>query len=174
MMKILMDRLMGRQRMTLNETQRALVLRKGKFHAILGAGEHVLSSRDVEVEMHNLSTPRFTSAYADALLRTQPGLAAAHLTLVETGMDEVKVVSRNGRAHEVITPDHRALYWTDAGTWSVETLSLAESHALAPALAARLLRSGLTRALTSVEVAEGKVGILSVDGVVTRVLEAGT
>ena len=169
-----LDLITGRQRLTLTEAERALVLRKGKFDAILGAGEHVLPRKSVEVQMHDLDAPRFNSVYEDALLRTRPDLVAEHLTVVETGPDEVKVVNRNGRAFEVVTPDHRMIYWTDAGDWTVDTVSLAETHELDATLARRLMRSGLTKALTSAEVADGKVGILSVDGVVDRVLEAGT
>ena len=170
----ILDLILGRHRLTLSETERALVLRKGKFSDILTAGEHVLPRRKVEVQMHDLDTPRFTSVYADALIRTRPDLVEAHLTVVETGADEVKIVNRNGRAYEVVTQDHRAVYWTDAGDWTVDTVSLAETHEVSARLAERLMRSGLTKALTSVEVADGKVGILSVDGVVTKVLEPGT
>ena len=173
MMRIL-DTLMGRQRLTLTETKRALVLRKGQFSDILTAGEHVLPRRNVDIVMHDLTGPRFVSIYEDALLRTRPDLVERHLTVVETGADEVKVVHRNGRAYEVVTPDHRVIYWTDAGDWTVETVSLAETHEVDASLARRLMRSGLTKALTSTEVAEGKVGILSVDGVVTRELAPGT
>ena len=169
-----LDLILGRQRLILTEAERALVLEKGTFRDILGAGEHVLPRRNVEVQMHDLDTPRFNSVYEDALLRTRPDLALAHLTVVETGADEVKIVHRNGRAYEVVTPDHRMVYWTDAGEWTVETVSLAETHGVDAGLAQKLMRSGLTRALTSTEVADGKVGILSVDGVVERVLEPGT
>ncbi len=169
-----LDLILERQRLTLNETQRALVLRKGKFNDILCAGEHVLPRKNVEVIKYSLEAPRFLSAYEDALLRTRPDLVEAHLTVVEAGADEVKVVNRNGRAFELVAPDQRAIYWTAAGDWTVETVSMAETHAVDAKLAQRLMRSGLTRALTSHEVAEGKVGILSVDGVVDRVLEPGT
>ena len=169
-----LDLILGHQRLTLTETQRALVLRKGKFSDILGAGQHVLPRRNVEIVSYNLDTPRFHSVYAEALIRTRPDLVEAHLMVVETGADEVKVVNRNGRAIEVITPDIRALYWHDAGVWTVDTVSLAETHEVDAGLARRLMRSGLTGQLTAHEVAEGKVGILSVDGVVTRELGAGT
>ncbi len=169
-----LDLILGRQRLTLTETQRALVLRKGKFSDILGAGEHVLPVRNVDITTYTLEAPRFLSAYEDALLRTRPDLVAEHLTVVETGADEVKVVNRNGRAYEVVTPDHRMIYWADAGDWTVDTVSLAEGHEVGATLARRLMRSGLTKALTSAEVADGKVGILSVDGVVERGLDAGT
>ncbi|MEL7027245.1 MAG: SPFH domain-containing protein, partial [Pseudomonadota bacterium] len=170
----ILDLILGRQRLTLTETQRALVLQKGKFSDVLGAGEHVQPRKNVEITTYDLDTPRFHSVYADALIRTRPDLVDRHLVVVETRADEVKIVHRNGRAYEVITPDHRALYWVDAGDWTVETVSLADSHAVDTRLAQRLLRSGLTRQLTSAEVAEGKVGILSVDGVVEAELQAGT
>ncbi|NNL49097.1 MAG: slipin family protein [Acidimicrobiia bacterium] len=170
----ILDLILGRERLILRETERAVVLRMGRLDAILGAGEHVLPRRNTEVEKHDLSTPRFNSAYADALIRTRPDLVERHLMVVETGADDVKIVNRNGRANEVLTPDHRALYWLDAGDWTVDAVSLAETHTVEAGLAERLMRSGLTRALTSVEVADGKVGILSVDGVVAKVLDPGT
>ncbi|MEL6204291.1 MAG: slipin family protein [Pseudomonadota bacterium] len=174
MIKTLTDWILGRQRLTLTETQRALVLRKGVFHAILSAGEHVLPRDQVTWQVHNLGTSQFQSPYKEALLRTRPDLVEAHLTVVEAGADEVKIVNRNGRAYEVVTPDHRSVYWTEAGEWTVDTVSLAETHQVEAWLAKRLMRAKLTGALTSAEVSEGKVGILMVDGVVDRVLEAGT
>ncbi len=172
MMKTL-DWLLGRHRLTLTEKERALVLIKGQFHAILGAGEHVLP-RKATWRVHDLSTPRFVSDYTAALIRTRPDLIEAHLTAVETGADEVKVVNRSGRAFELVTPDAWKVYWTDAGPWTVDTLSLSDTHEVDAGLAKRLMRSGLTRAMTSVEVLDGKVGILSVDGVVTKLLSPGT
>ncbi len=169
-----LDLILGRLRLTLTENQRALVLRKGKFSDILGAGEHVLPRRNTEVTTYTLEAPRFLSAYEDALIRTRPDLVEAHLKVVEAGTDEVKVVNRNGRAYELVTPDSRKVYWTDASPWTVDTMSLAEADEVDKVLAQRLMRSGLTKAMTSTEVAEGKVGILSVDGVVERVLAAGT
>ena len=173
-MKQVLDMILRRQRLTLTETERALVLRKGTFHAILGAGEHVLPARDVEVQKHTLVAPRFVSVYEDALLRTRPDLVEGHLTVFETGADEVKVVDRNGRAYEVVTPDHRQVYWTDAGDWSVQTVPLTDTHVVEDRLAKRLMRSGLTKAMTSVEVTDGKVGVLTVDGIVERLLDPGT
>ena len=168
------DWILGRRRVTLTETQRALVLRKGKFDTILGAGQHVLPRKNVELQIFSLDAPRFSSAYDEALLRTRPDLVEAHLTVVDAGSDDVKVVNRNGRAYEIVNPNQRTVYWTDAGEWTVDTESVADTHEVDAKLAKRLVRSGLTRALTSAEVADGKVGILSVDGVVERVLDAGT
>lgn len=173
MMQVL-DLILRRKRLTLTEAERALVLKNGQFSDILTAGEHMLPARNVEIQMHDLDAPQFNSVYEDALLRTRPDLVERHLTVIETGAHEVKVVYRNGRAYGVITPDHRMIYWTDAATWTVETVSVAESHGVDASLAQRLMRSSLTRTMTSTEVADGKLGILSIDGVVTDTLRPGT
>lgn len=170
----IVDFLLQKQRLTLTETQRALVLRKGRFDTILGPGEYRLSRRDVQVTLFDLNTPRFESVFEDALLRERPDLVAAHLTVVETGADEIAILYRDGRAFAVITQDTRRVVWTDAARWTVERLDVAGDHAVPAALARRLMRSGLVAQMTSAEIAEGRVGILSVDGVQTRVLTAGT
>ncbi len=170
----LTDRLLGRQRLTLWEHQRALVWEKGRFHTILGAGESVLPRKGTNWAVYDLDAPHFASKDEDALLRTRPDLVEAHLTVVEAASTEAKVVSRNGLAFDLVKPNERRLYWTDAGDWTVETLSLDGSHEVGSDLAGRLTRAGLTGALRSVEVSDGTVGILSIDGVVTRTLEPGT
>ena len=147
----ILDLVLGRQRLVLQETKRAVVLRKGKLHDILTAGEHVLPRRDIEMQMHDLTGLRFVSVYEDALIRTRPDLVETHLEVVETGHDEVKIVNRNGRAYEVVTPDHRVVYWRDAADWTVETVLLGETHEVEDGLAKRLMRSGLTKTMTSVD-----------------------
>ncbi|WP_457646811.1 SPFH domain-containing protein [Profundibacter sp.] len=173
-MRDVIEKLLGYQRVTVTETQRALVLEKGRFADILGPGEHRLKRRNVTIQMHDLSGPRFVSVYEDALLRERPDLVDAHLTVVHTKADELAIVARDGRAYELVTPDHRVVYWTEAADWSVERLDVSDSHEVDAKLAQRLMRSGLAKHMTSVEVTEGRVGILTIDGVQTRVLGAGT
>lgn len=170
----LIDFILGRRMLTLTETERALVMRNGRFHTILGPGRHAIARRNTDVHRYDMSNPLFDSEMSDALMRTRPDLAAAHLTEVRTGADAVAILSRDGRAWRVVTPDTRVLVWTDAGPWAVEQIDLSTGHAVPSALAQRLMRSGLTQALTSFEVALGHVGILSVDGVTTRQLPSGT
>lgn len=170
----LIDFVMGRRMLTLTETERALVMRKGRFDTILGPGRHGIARRNTQVLRFDMSEPHFTSDYIDALLKTRPDLVEQHLTEVRTGPDEVAILNRDGRAFEVVTPDQRTFVWTDAGPWTVDRVDLSEGHEVPVALAQRLMRSGLTRALTSTEVPAGHVGILSVDGVVMRQVASGT
>ncbi|MBL4558586.1 MAG: slipin family protein [Rhodobacteraceae bacterium] len=160
----LFDRLTGHTRVTVSETERMLVLRNGRFDAILGPGEHRLKRRNLQREVHRLDRLRFVSPYDRALYRERPDLAEAHLTEMRAGADEACLVLRDGRPAAIVRPEDRAVYWTDAGPWDVARIALGETLALPEGLAKRLVAVGLTDAFQAVEVAEGHVGMLTVDG----------
>ncbi|WP_239479521.1 slipin family protein [Actibacterium sp. 188UL27-1] len=166
--------LLGYKRLIISETERALVLDKGRLTTILTPGEHWIKRDGTEVTIYQVNDLEFQSSYEAALFREKPDLAAQHLTDIRTGSDEVAIVSLDAAAHRVMGPDKRLIFWTDAGAWTVERLSLVDGHGIAPKLAQRLMRAGLTPKMTSTEVSDGKVGLLSVDGVFQRKLEPGT
>lgn len=170
----MIERLAGFTRINVAETHRALILRKGRFAAILGPGEHRMRLRGLTVQMHDLASGRFVSAYEGALFRERPDLVADHLTEVRVGEGEVAVVARDGRLFEVLRPEARAVFWTEAGPWAVDRVALTETLEVPEALGLRLTRSGLTVPFTSVEVPEAHVGLLTVDGAEMRTLRAGT
>ncbi|WP_317055392.1 slipin family protein [Roseovarius rhodophyticola] len=169
-----LDRLTGHERVTLMETERMLVLTKGRITAILGPGEHRLKARDTVREVHNIERLRFTSPYTRVLFRERADLAEAHLTEVRAGEGEVAVILREGVPYEVLLPDTRLVLWTVAGPWTVERHALTDTLDLPTALARRLTRTGLTTAFNATEVAEGHVGMLTVDGVLMGRLAPGT
>jgi len=171
---MLLERLIGVIRLTVSENQRALTIVKGRFDTILGPGEHRLKARGLNVVRFDLTAPRFVTAYDDALFRARPELVGAHLTDVRTGPDEVAIVSRDGRLFEVLKPEARVTYWTDAGPWAVARVALNETLEVPSVLGQRLARAGLTQLLVSVEVPEAHVGLLTIDGTKPRLLEAGT
>lgn len=170
----ILEKPLGIQRVIVPETVRVLVLENGRFVDILAPGEHRLATRNVDLHRYQLSDLRFVSTFEQALRRERPDLLERHFTEVVTGPDEVAVVARSGRAHAVIGQDMTQLFWTDAADWSVETVPLGDSHEVPEALARRLVRSGLTKQLVSSEIPDGKVGLLSADGVFVRVLQPGT
>ena len=170
----LIDRLTGHTRVTLTETERMLVLRDGRFEAILGPGEHRIKRQNVLREVHDLERLRFVSPYERALFRERPDLAEAHLTEARAEPGEVLVLHRDGRPFEVILPEGRTVVWTEAGPWTVERHAVTETLAVPAALMRRLVRVGLTTGFSAVEVEEGHVGLLSVDGVRVADLAPGT
>lgn len=157
------------------ETERVLVLREGQFEDILGPGKHPIRNRDaVTFETHNLLRPEFVSDYADTLIRKRPDLVEQHLTVVETGADEVAVVERDGRIKGIQNPDARSIFWTDAGPWTVTRIDVTKTLEIEQKLATRLIRAGATEKVASFEVPEGFAGMLTVEGAFDHVLEAGT
>lgn len=157
-----------------NENERALVLKNGQFHDILTPGKHSLASikRVYAVEGFSLIQPVFHSDYTDALLATQGDLAAQHLTVVETGADEVAVISRAGKLYAVQRPENRSVFWTDAGPWEAEMFSTAEGLKIPAQLAKRIgrINSGVMKRIVIVH---GQVGLLYIDGALTETLTPG-
>ncbi|HEV2513905.1 MAG TPA: SPFH domain-containing protein [Devosia sp.] len=171
----ILDRVRGVSRVIVKENQRAIALYKGKFHGVLTPGEHVLRADRgrLEIEWHDLARPEFVSSYDKALFRDHAEVAGRYLTEIRAGADEVVVVSRDKRLHAVLKPEEREVYWTEAGPWTAERVEIAEDLAVPVALQKRL--SGVARLglVTAVDVAEGHVGLLFVDGKFVRELEAG-
>ncbi len=168
-----MDAFTGHERFTLNENERMLVLRQGRFDALLGPGEHRIKRADSPREMHKIDGLRFVSTYDRALFRTRPDLAEPHLMEVKTGAKEVAVITRDGRPKEVLFPEERSVYWVDSGPFEVERFDLTETTRVAPDMARRVEKAGIGRVLTMLHVPEGQVGMLLLDGVLAGRLEPG-
>ncbi|WP_421701628.1 slipin family protein [Aliiroseovarius sp.] len=167
------EEILGLTRLTVTETERVLALRHGQFEAILGPGEHRMRKRGLSTERHDLNALRFTSNLEHALFRTRADLARAHLTEVETTPEEVAVILRDGRPIRVLLPDTREVFWTDAGPWEVERHPVGDTLSVGTTLMRRLVRAGLTGEFSLADVAEGHVGMLSVDGIAKGQLAAG-
>lgn len=175
MLKRLIDLLMGRTRVLINEDERAVWLYKGEIRGILGSGEHVPPNRDgsLQVDAFKLVQPMFVSSYAQALLNKLLQDVARHLTVVRTGENEIAVIERDGMLHTVLTPDTKMILWIDAGPWKIQLVDIGETARVDPKLLRRLQRAGKAQLVTQVEVEDGKVGLLSMDGVLAGELQAG-
>lgn len=175
MMKQMIDSLMGRKRVLIDETERAVWLYKGEVRGILGAGEHVLTNRDgsLRIERQALGQMLFKSAYEQAVLEKLPVDAATHLTVVRTAENEIAVIERDGIINTVLGPDDKLILWTDAGPWKATTIDIAGSPRVGAKLLQRLQKAGKTQLVSRVEVDEGKTALVSIDGRMTDRLEAG-
>lgn len=174
-MKTMMEKVLGRTRVLVKENERALHLYKGELAGILMPGEHMLADRRnrLELQRHDLARPEFVSAYEKALFDKLPHVASEHLTVVETGAGEVAIVERDRRIHTVVAPETRLVLWTAAGPWAVTHVDTAEVTALEQALLLRLGHAKALSQVTVVMVPEGQAGLMFVDGVLMRTLNAG-
>ncbi len=177
-MLYLIDKLMGRKRLTINENERAIWLYKGEVRGLLGAGEHVLPNwrKQLRVERMALSSAAFVSVYEKALFEKAPDQADAHLTQYRTGTNEIAVIECDGQIHSVLSPDSKLTVWTDAGPWKAELVQLDTNPVIAPALLQRLIKAGVASLLNQVRIVEvdkGQVGLLTVDGQMVGELTPG-
>lgn len=175
MMKQMIDSLMGRKRVLIDENERAVWLYKGEVRGILGAGEHVLKNRDgsLRIERQSLTQMLFKSAYEQAVLDKLPVDAATHLTVVRTAENEVAVIERDGIINIILGPDDKLILWTDAGPWQASVVDIAASPRVEATLLQRLQKAGKTQLVARVEVDEGKTALVSIDGRTVDRLEAG-
>ncbi|WP_415715848.1 slipin family protein [Roseibium sp.] len=174
-MTTFLDKIRGRTRIVISETERALHLYKGELQGILGPGEHSLKNGrgSLVIERQSLATPQFRSAYEKALFDKLPEVAEKHLTVVRTNPGEVAIVERDNRIHAVLGPDERQVFWTDAGPWTWQVIDTEAEPELPQKLMRRLGDARQTQQFVIVPVTDGSVALLSIDGVMTRVLDAG-
>lgn len=175
MMKRLIDLVMGRSRVLINEGERAIWLYQGQVQGILEPGEQVLKNRDgsAELERLKLSQLLFMSVYEQAVLDKLDEDVARHLTIVRTGENEIAVIERDGLLNTVLAPDTKLVVWTDAGPWKATVVDIADSARVDPKLLKRLQKAGKVQQVTVVEVDEGKMALVSIDGQLTDRLGAG-
>ncbi|MES0811445.1 slipin family protein [Roseibium sp. SCPC15] len=174
-MRTFLDKIRGRSRVVIYENERAVHLVKGELQGILGPGEHYLKNGrgTLMVERQDLATPLFRSEYEKALFDKLPEVADEHLTVVRTKPGEIAIVERDHRVYRVLGPDQQLVLWTDAGPWAWTVIDTATEPELPRKLLLRLGEAKLTHHFEIIQVTEGSVALLFVDGVMTRTLAAG-
>ncbi|MEM7522604.1 MAG: hypothetical protein AAF360_02365 [Pseudomonadota bacterium] len=173
-MRNIVDRLIGWRRLTVEETQRLLVLRDGRFEAILGPGQHRLKARGLKVEWRDLANSVFASEFSDALERARPDLFSEHLTVIEGAEGEVTVITRRGRLEDVLRrPWSRKVFWTDAGPWEVKRFPVTETLEPPKALRRRYEAGEMDRMVMRAGVRDGATGLPFIDGDLMGRLKAG-
>ncbi len=174
MMRIL-EKILGRTRVLIQENERALHLVKGELRTILTPGEYWLANGNgsLVIERQNLAAPEFRSPYEKALFDKLPEIAAEHLTVVRTKPGEVAVVERDGRVYSVMGPDQRLVLWTVAGPWAVTVIDTQAEPVVPAALMRRLGDAKQTAQFVIVPVADGQVALVYIDGVMTAMQDPG-
>lgn len=171
------DAMLGQMRILVRQNQRVLVIERGQFAAILGPGEHRVSTAGgvarPEFELFDVTRPEATGPLITALLRERPDLAAEHLTVVRTSPDQIGVILRDDRIYGIQKPDAQSVVWTAAGPWRVALVDISKELAVAPDVMRRLERFGASDKVTRFLVEQDQVGLLFVDGAFQRQLGPG-
>ena len=165
------------QRVVIGDAERGLVYRNRRFERVLAPGVHRLFAlRDqLQVVVHDIRNPEYAGDDVDALIAALGDRLADTFVLADIGMDEVGLVSRNGKLEDVLAPGARKLFWRGLVRVDVEAVSLADGLRVAPDVARRLRQLGmLGRVAMVLEVPAESAGLVFVDNMLEQVVGAGS
>ena len=133
-----------------------------------------------QVTVCDVTVPELDSPRLEVEVKEQPELFARHFQVVELGDREVGLVYKDGKLAGVLPTGKRQLYWRGPVEVRVEVLDIGAALEVPQALADLLVRGrpGLvTKAvadyLLPVEVSEGGLGLLYVNGELKATLKPG-
>lgn len=163
--------------------ERALLLRKGDFVSVLGAGEYRYFDplKQLTIETFSLAQPLFEHKLADYLWQAEPALVAREFTAIALGATELALRFENGVLVEVLAPNTRRLYWKSYIDIAFEKIDIATdfvvASALVPKVVALILRGGIKLAgndgVFVALVPEHSTGVLYIDGKLQGLLPSG-
>jgi regulator of protease activity HflC (stomatin/prohibitin superfamily) len=157
--------------------ERGLEYRNRRFRRVLAPGVYRYwnASAKVEVRVFDLARAEYEGRDADALIERLGAHLAETFVLADIGVEDVGLVSRNGKLEDVLAPGTRKLYGRAAANGiAIERVALASDLEVPAAIARRLRQLGaLARVALSVDVAVENVGLVFVEGKLVRQLGAG-
>lgn len=165
------------RRVVIGDAERGLVYRNRRFERALAPGVHRLFAwrGQLDVVVHDIRRPEYAGDDVDSLIAALGNRLGETFVLADIGMDEVGLVSKNGRLEDVLAPGVRRLYWRDLVQVGVEKASLAEGLRVAPDVTRRLRQLGvLSRVAVVLEVPAESAGLVFVDNTLEQVLGAGS
>jgi len=162
--------------------ERALLFRDGDFVKFLEPGVYRFGTllHAYTVERFDITVPAFEHRLQDFLIEKYPVQVARHFDVVTTGTDEIAVVHHNDRVTAVMAPAERKLFTKSVHQIRVERFEVVDNLDVDARLAKRLLE-GKDPAVKAIAdkvvyarvVPEGHIGLLYVDGKLTRSLAPG-
>lgn len=162
--------------------ERALLFRDGDFVKFLEPGVYRFVSlvHVFTVERFAINEAAFEHRLQDFLVEKYPHQVARYFDVVTTGTDEIAVVYHNDRVTSVVSPAQRKLFTKGVYQIRVERFEVVDNLDVDVRLAKRLV-AGNDPALKAIAdaviyarvVPEGHVGLLYVDGELTRSLAPG-
>jgi hypothetical protein len=100
-------------RLTIAQSERALLWRQGRFAGILEPGVRWILQpfERIAVQLYDLREPEFEHPRLDELLQQARATMERHFQIVELDEHEVGVVYKDGALAGGLAPGKRQLYW---------------------------------------------------------------
>ena len=176
------DHTMFYKKFIVRKHERALLFRDGDFVKFLEPGvyRYLTILHRYTIERFDLTEPAFEHRLADFLVETYPEDVERLFEVVATNAQEIAVIHHNHRVTDVMGPAERKLFAKGVYAIHVDRFEIVDNLDVDERLAKRLIAGNDAR-LKAIAgeivyariVADGHVGLLYVDGELTRSLEPG-
>ena len=162
--------------------ERALLFRDGDFVKFLEPGEYRFGTfkHDYVIERFDISTPLFGHRLQDFLIEEYRDEVERYFDIIKTDETEIAVVYHDDNVTLIMAPATRHLFAKGVHKIRVERINIVETLDVDKRLAKRLLagndamlKSIADKAIYTRVVPDGHIGLLYVDGELTRSLEPG-
>jgi regulator of protease activity HflC (stomatin/prohibitin superfamily) len=157
-----------------NDDERAFLTRDGRFERLLGPGrfKQLDIGRRLKAEVVKAVRTEFPADKALLIERTHPDIAEANFTIVQAAPHEVAIVSFDGEAKHIVTPNTTRAFWKTLTAVDVDMIDAGVETRVAKRHQERM---DLTRnALVTFALVEAhEVGLLFMDGKLVEKLAAG-
>ena len=160
-----MNRHLFTLRVTVQDGERAILTRNGRFERVLEPGRYTLFDplREIAVEIHNVVRAEFPTDRYAVLKAARPDLVAELFEAVETGAGEIAIVKLDGRPVIVLGPWLTRVYWKVATRVEVERIDVASEPKVAPRHLAMIDRTRSTY-ISETVIENHEAGLLYVEG----------
>ena len=162
--------------------ERALLFRDGDFVKFLEPGvyRYVTVLHRYTIERFDITVPAYGHRLQDFLIEKFPQDVERHFNIVATDADEIAIVYHDDRVTQIMAPATRHLFTKGVRAIKVERYEIVGNLDVDKRLAKRLLAGNdaqlkaiADKAIYARVVPDGHIGLLYVDGELTRSLDAG-
>jgi regulator of protease activity HflC (stomatin/prohibitin superfamily) len=164
------------KKVVIGDAERGLVYKNRRFERVLLPGVYRLKSlfQHMEVIVQSVANVEYVGKDMEAVIKRLGAALSETFLLADIGTQEVGLLLKNGKVEDVLAPGTRKLYWKDQVAIALERVELTQGLQLEDALFRRLRQMGvLERFAVAVNVPAESVGLLFVDGKLSRALQAG-
>jgi regulator of protease activity HflC (stomatin/prohibitin superfamily) len=166
----------GIKRVAIGDGERGLLYKNRRFERVLAPGVYRLwdACGALEVRSFDIARPDFIGKDVDALIERLGAELELSFALADVGVEEVGLVSKNGKLEDVLAPGTRKLYWKGLVSMTIDKVSLGDTLQVPEAVSKRLRQLGvLEMTALAVTVPTESAGLLFIDGKLVRKLEPG-
>jgi len=176
------ERIMFYNKFIVRKYERALLFRDGDFVKFLEPGVYRFGTllHAYTVERFDITVPIFGHRLQDFLIEKYPHQVERHFDIVKTDENEIAVVYHNDNVTLIMAPAARHLFTKGVYKIRIERFEIVDNLDVDTRLAKRLLagndvmlKSIADKAIYSRVVPDGHIGLLYVDGELTRSLAPG-